>query len=38
MPDGNNRFAKREGISLRESYQKGGLILELLTEYFLVNS
>jgi len=38
MPDGNRRYAKREGISLNESYLKGAKSLKLLSDFFLLDN
>lgn len=36
MPDGNRRYAKKEGISLKEAYLKGAKSLKLLSDFFLI--
>lgn len=35
MPDGNRRFAKAHGLTLREAYYRGGKVLEILSRFFL---
>jgi len=36
LPDGNRRFAKKEGISFDEAYYLGGKSLKLLTKFFIL--
>lgn len=36
MPDGNRRFAKREGLSYEETYKIGAESLELFVNFFLL--
>lgn len=38
MPDGNRRYAKREGISLRESYNLATKSFQLLSDFFLLEN
>jgi len=38
MPDGNRRYSKKEGISLKDAYRKGGEKLELFTDFFLLEN
>ena len=38
MPDGNRRYSRKEGISLKDAYRKGGEKLELFTDFFLLEN
>lgn len=38
MPDGNRRYSKKEGISLKDAYHKGGEKLELFIDFFLLEN
>jgi len=36
MPDGNRRFAKREGFSFEKAYETGAKTLRLFSDFFLI--
>lgn len=38
MPDGNRRYSRKEGISLKDAYRKGAEKLELFADFFLLEN
>ena len=38
MPDGNRRYSKKKGISLKDAYHQGGEKLELFIDFFLLEN